>query len=132
MIRKSIAVCLVSLAAFAVTSPAARAQQNETVKRTVLQKSEFPDKMTTVMVQIDIAPNATVPRHTHPGVEVIYVAEGAMDLAHDGQPVQHLKAGESGINPPGVIHSVTAGPRGVKLVSTYVVEKDTPMATPAP
>ena len=34
-------------------------------------------------------------RHTHPGIEIGYVMEGEVDLMVEGQPAQHLKAGDS-------------------------------------
>jgi quercetin dioxygenase-like cupin family protein len=109
------------------------AQQPEPVKRTVLQKNDFPgDKMTTLLVQIEIAPNFVVAKHTHPGLETGLVQDGQVTLAVDGQPEKTVKAGESYTNPAAVPHIAKAGPQGVKLIATFVVEKDKPLATAVP
>jgi quercetin dioxygenase-like cupin family protein len=111
----------------------ALAQQPEPVKRTVLQKNDFPgDKMTTLLVLIEIAPNFVVARHTHPGIETGLVQDGQVTLTVDGQPEKTVKAGESYTNPAAVPHIAKAGPQGVKLIATFVVEKDKPLATAAP
>ncbi len=67
----------VAVAAVVAGVPAV-AQQPEPVKRTVLQKNDFPgDKMSTLLVLIEIAPNFLVAKHTHPGLETGYVQDGA-------------------------------------------------------
>jgi quercetin dioxygenase-like cupin family protein len=117
----------VAVAAVMAGAPAL-AQQPEPVKRTVLQKNDFPgDKMTTLLVLIEIAPNFVVAKHTHPGLET-----GLVTLTVDGQPEKTVKAGESYTNPAAVPHIAKAGPQGVKLIATFVVEKDKPLAAPAP
>src|ERR1700760_10970 len=109
------------------------AQQPEPVKRTVLQKNDFPgDKMTTLLVVIEIAPNFVVAKHTHPGIETGLVQDGQVTLTYDGQPEKTVKAGESYTKPAGVPHIAKAGPQGVKLIATFVVDKDKPLAAPAP
>jgi hypothetical protein len=56
---------------------AALAQQDEPIRRTELQRLDSPgDKMATLLMLIEIAPNALVPKHTHPGGEVGYVLDG--------------------------------------------------------
>ena len=122
----------VAVAAVMASAPAL-AQQPEPVKRTVLQKNDFPgDKMTTLLVLIEIAPNFVVARHTHPGIETGLVQDGQVTLTVDGQPEKTVKAGESYTNPAAVPHIAKAGPQGVKLIATFVVEKDKPLATAAP
>ncbi len=122
----------VAVAAVMASVPAV-AQQPEPVKRTVLQKNDFPgDKMSTLLVMIDIAPNFVVAKHTHPGLETGYVADGQITLTYDGQPEKTLKAGDSYTNPAGVPHIAKTGPQGVKLIATFIVDKDKPLAAPAP
>jgi quercetin dioxygenase-like cupin family protein len=122
----------VAVAAVMTGMPAV-AQQPEPVKRTVLQKNDFPgDKMSTLLVLIEIAPNFVVAKHTHPGLETGYVADGEVTLTYDGQPEKTAKAGESYTNPAAVPHIAKAGPQGVKLIATFVVDKDKPLAAPAP
>jgi quercetin dioxygenase-like cupin family protein len=122
----------VAVAAVMAGAPAL-AQQPEPVKRTVLQKNDFPgDKMTTLLVLIEIAPNFVVAKHTHPGLETGLVQEGQVTLTYDGQPEKTVKAGESYTNPAAVPHIAKAGPQGVKLIATFVVDKDKPLATATP
>jgi quercetin dioxygenase-like cupin family protein len=70
-------------------------------------------------------------RHTHPGEEVGYVLEGTLTLMVDGKPAQTVKAGESFFVPAGTIHDGKAL-AAVKVLSTHIVEKGQPLATPAP
>ena len=122
----------VAMAAVVAGVPAV-AQQPEPVKRTVLQKNDFPgDKMSTLLVLIEIAPNFVVAKHTHPGLETGMVTDGEVTLAVDGQAEKTVKAGESYTNPASVPHIAKAGPQGVKLIATFIVDKDKPLAAPAP
>ena len=89
MIRKI--VLGLTVAAFACTG-AALAQG---IKRTPLQKIDFPAGYTTVTAIAEIPAGGSAGRHTHPGVETGYVIEGEGDLIIDGQPTKHLKPGEN-------------------------------------
>jgi quercetin dioxygenase-like cupin family protein len=113
---------------------AGAAVQQEALKRTPLQKAEFPgDQWVTQTMLVEIAAGGMAPRHTHPGIEVTYVMEGEGDLLVDGQPDRHLKAGDSFQVPAGVVHAArNTGSVPEKLLVTYVVEKGKPLATPAP
>ena len=53
---------------------AAIAQQGG-IKRTPLQKVEFPDGYNTVTGIAEIQPGGSAGRHTHPGIETGYVLE---------------------------------------------------------
>jgi quercetin dioxygenase-like cupin family protein len=121
----------VAVAAVMMGIPAI-AQQPEPVKRTVLQKNDFPGDKTTLLVLIEIAPNFVVGKHTHPGIETGYVADGEVTLAIDGQGEKTLKAGDSYTNPAAVPHIVKTGPQGVKLIATFIVDKDKPLTTATP
>jgi quercetin dioxygenase-like cupin family protein len=72
--------------------------------------------------------------HTHPGDESGYVLKGSIILKTQGQPDRVLKAGDSFFNPRGAVHSVVALPTGEggMAVSSWIVDKDQPLATPAP
>jgi quercetin dioxygenase-like cupin family protein len=116
-----------------VTGVPAVAQQPEPVKRTVLQKNDFPgDKMSTLLVLIEIAPNFVIAKHTHPGLETGYVQDGQITLTVDGQPEKTFKAGDSYTNPAAAPHIAKTGPQGVKLIATFIVDKDKPLTAPAP
>jgi len=132
---------LVTAAFGAMTAPgAADAQQPaataaapvQTIKRTPLQRFDVPGtNYETVIGLAEVIPNASIGRHTHPGPESGYVLEGEMVLLIDGQPDKLIKAGESYQVPPGAVHDGKSGPKGAKVVATYVVEKGKPLATPA-
>jgi quercetin dioxygenase-like cupin family protein len=114
------------------TASLAQAQPVEPVKRTPLQKVELPgDRLVAIQALIEVAPNAVVERHSHHGVEMVYVLEGTIALDIDGQPSRLLKAGDSAVNPSGVPHGGRAGPQGARLTGTFIVDKDKPLATSA-
>jgi quercetin dioxygenase-like cupin family protein len=103
------------------------------IKRTPLQKIDFPAGYTTVTAIAEIPAGGSAGRHTHPGVETGYVIEGEGDLIIDGQPTKHLKPGESWAIPAGAIHDAkVTGDKPLKIMAIYIVEKDKPLATPAP
>jgi quercetin dioxygenase-like cupin family protein len=102
------------------------------IKRTPLQKIEFPKGYNIVTVVAEIPANTLAGRHTHPGVDTGYVLEGDATLLVEGKPDQALKAGDSYAVPSGVPHDVKTGAKGLKLMAVYVVEEGKPVATAAP
>jgi quercetin dioxygenase-like cupin family protein len=71
--------------------------------------------------------------HEHPGDEVGYIIKGSVIWKVRGQPDKTLKAGDSFFNPRGSVHSVVSADSGDSLViSTWIVDKGKPMATPVP
>jgi quercetin dioxygenase-like cupin family protein len=71
--------------------------------------------------------------HVHPGDEVGYVLKGTAIWKTQGQPDRTLKAGDSFFNPRGAVHSVAATEAGeVTVISTWIVDKGKPLATPVP
>jgi quercetin dioxygenase-like cupin family protein len=93
---------------------------------------EFPDNYVTVTAIAEIAAGATVARHTHPGVETGYVLEGESELFVKGEPARNLKAGDSFHVLREVPHYARNGDKPTKILVTYVVDKDKPLASPAP
>ncbi|HLX21725.1 MAG TPA: cupin domain-containing protein, partial [Usitatibacter sp.] len=90
-------------------------------------------KREVVMARAEIAAGASAGRHSHPGVEVGYVLEGTSEVLIDGEPPKIVKAGESYIIPEGKIHDARPiGDKGATVLATYIVDKDKPLATPAP
>jgi len=104
------------------------------IKRTVLQKVEFPDNYTTITAIAEVEPGMTAARHTHPGLETAYILEGEGDLKIEGQPERRVKAGDSFEIPAGTPHELhnTSSTKPVKVLSTYIIERGKPLATPAP
>jgi len=108
-------------------------QQTATIKRTPLQKFDAPGtNYETVIGIAEIVPDVNIGRHTHPGPESGFMLEGEMILMIAGQPDKTVKVGESYQVPPGAIHDAKTGPKGAKVIATYVVEKGKPLASPAP
>ena len=114
-------------------APGTRMQTTPGITRTVLHKTDFPgNQYATVLFLAEIAPGATVPRHTHPGVESAYVVEGEADFVMGTETPKHVKAGDSWQMPAGMPHAFRNGNQTTKLIITLVYEKDKPLASPAP
>lgn len=66
------------------------------------------------VVELNYAPNASAPStaashgpgHHHPGSVLVYVVEGSVRLAIEGEPVQVVRAGETFFEPPGAHHVI--------------------------
>jgi quercetin dioxygenase-like cupin family protein len=108
--------------------------QQAGLKRIVLQKGDTIDiaGREVVMSLNEAPPNFDVPRHTHPGTELSYVLEGGGTLFVEGDAPRELKPGDSFLVSAGKPHSGKVGPNGIKFVAVHVVEKDKPLASPAP
>jgi quercetin dioxygenase-like cupin family protein len=129
MIRK-IALGL-TVVAFACAGVAVA--QQAAIKRTPLQKAEFPEGYVTVSGIVEVPVGGSAGRHTHPGIEMGYLLEGEADLIIEGKPDQHLKAGDSYSIPAGVVHDAKVhGDKPLKALGIYVVDKTKPLASPAP
>jgi quercetin dioxygenase-like cupin family protein len=133
--RRGFAGCgLCALSGFAATPAAADSAPAPTagLKRTILQRTDGPTPgYETVLALVEIEPNATVARHTHPGVESTYVVEGQIEFLMDGQPPRTMSSGEGFQVPVAVPHAAKNGAKPARLSGTYVVEKGKPLASPA-
>jgi quercetin dioxygenase-like cupin family protein len=115
-----------------IVTIAAGAAYAQGIKRTPLQKVEFPDGYDTVTAIAEIPTGGASGRHTHPGAETGYVLEGELELVIDGKEPIKLKAGESYQIPPGAVHDAkTLGDKPLKVLGVYVVTKGKPLAEPA-
>ena len=96
--------------------------------RTDLQQHELsiPDRVV-IQNRVELAPEAPVVRHKHPGEEVIYVLEGTLEYSIDGQEPLTVSAGEALMVPAETVHSVkNVGDGHAQELATYVVEKGKP------
>ena len=127
--RGAVAAVLIGIAAIGSVSGASAA-----VHKTQLQSVDFPDPtFRTVTVRTVIDPGDQVKPHTHPGLEMAYVISGKGRLMRAGAPQRLLNAGDSFSMPEGTVHSVTnVGHSPLTIVSTYVVNRNKPLASPAP
>jgi quercetin dioxygenase-like cupin family protein len=101
-------------------------------KRVELQRHDLATPgREAVVTRAEFQPGATTPRHTHPGEELAYILEGEVVLEVEGKPAVTLKAGDTFFIPAGTVHSAkNPGKTAAAVLSTYVIEKDKPLATP--
>jgi quercetin dioxygenase-like cupin family protein len=108
------------------------ASPTPSIKRIPLQRFDVPGTAYETVIGIaEIAPNASIGRHTHPGPESGYVIEGGFELLIDGEAPRLLKAGDSYNLPPRIVHDAKSGPDGAKVIAAYVVERGQPLASAA-
>lgn len=127
--RGFIGCALCAAAGLAATQVAA---QTGGVTRRMLGSIDYPgDGKVSILMTIEIAPDAVIARHTHPGVESSVVMEGEVMLEIEGQPARTYKPGEGFQVPPGTPHGGRNGPAPARIAATFIVEKDKPLASPA-
>ena len=115
---------LLGLTVVAFAGAGAALAQQSGIKRTPLQKVDFPAGYNT---------GGASGRHSHPGAETGYVLEGELELVIDGKPPLKLKAGDSYQIPEGAVHDAkTSGDKPLKVLGVYVVKAGEPLAKPAP
>jgi quercetin dioxygenase-like cupin family protein len=122
---------LVPVGASAADAPAGTATGG--LKRKLLSQTDGPmPGYTTIIAEVTIEPGVTVARHTHPGIESGYLVEGELTLSIEGMPTRQLKPGDGFQVPVARPHAGDKnGPKRAIVVSTYVVEKGKPLASPA-
>jgi quercetin dioxygenase-like cupin family protein len=125
MLKKSFVALLV------VGSMTAAFAQAPAFKRTMLQTVELSIAgREAVTAKAELPVGVASGRHTHPGEELGYVLEGTVSMEIEGQS-KTIKAGEAFAIPSGKVHNATnAGTGQATIVSTYIVEKGKPLATP--
>ena len=123
---------LLGLTVVAVAGAGVAIAQQTGIKRTPLQKLDFPAGYNTVTAIAEVPAGGAAGRHTHPGAETGYVLEGELELIIDGQPPMKIKAGESYQIPEGAVHDAKAGDKPFKVLGVYVVKAGEPLAKPAP
>jgi quercetin dioxygenase-like cupin family protein len=103
------------------------------VTRKILSQSDGPTPgYVTIVVEATVEAGVPVARHTHPGIESAYVLEGGFELPIQGQPTRIMKPGDAFLIPPETPHAGgKPGDAKTKVLSTYVVEKGKPLASPA-
>ena len=73
-----------------------------------------------------------IPRHYHHGEEFLYVIGGSTVVSRPGVPDVTLSPGEGVRIAPGTVHWGTAGPDGVRAVSSWVATEGQPLRVPVP
>jgi quercetin dioxygenase-like cupin family protein len=104
---------------------------SDPIRRTILERFDVPDSnYETVIMHVEVMPQANTGLHTHPGFDAAYLLEGDLTVLERGQPAKMIRPGESWHVRPGVVHEVKAGQRAAKVLAMYVVEKGKPLASP--
>ena len=68
--------------------------------------------------------------HAHPGEEVGYIIAGQVEMMVQGRANAVLHAGDGFLIPPGTPHNARdLGPETGRMLSTYIVVTDQPVAT---
>lgn len=120
------------MTAFVVITLVSVAAQQAGFRRTLLQQADLSipgREAVTALAELD--PGAQSGRHTHPGEEIAYIAQGPVVLEVEGKPARTMQTGEAVTIPSGAIHNVrNTGSATAKVVANYVVEKGKPVATP--
>jgi len=94
------------------------------IDRTDLQEHDLsvPGRIV-IQNRVELGPAAPAFRHKHPGEEITYVLEYAID----GKPPKTYSAGEALMVPAETIHSVrNVGSGTAAELATYIVEKGKP------
>ncbi len=90
------------------------------------------DTREVVIGSAELAPGATLGRHSHPGDEFATVVQGSVEILFDGQSPKRVEAGEAFHNSRGVIHETrNAGQGPARLISTFIIDKGRPVLEPA-
>jgi quercetin dioxygenase-like cupin family protein len=126
----TVGLVLTTLLGAAVAMPTASAQQQQQgITRVDLQRHDIdvPGREA-IQVRVSFEPGAAFGRHRHPGEEIIYVLEGALEYEIEGRARVTLEAGDVLFIPTGTIHSArNAGSVKAAELATYIVEKDKPL-----
>lgn len=86
--------------------------------------------LTAVTVQLE--PGVTVPTHAHAGFVFVFVLEGTIVSQLNKNEIIEYKAGESWVELPGTIHSLTKNPSKTakaKLLAVFVAKEDAKLTT---
>ncbi|MDP1584660.1 MAG: cupin domain-containing protein [Bradyrhizobium sp.] len=113
------------------TLPAAQAHEVSLgdIKRTNLLRNDLSAAgREVIQVLVEFGPGVSAVRHSHPGEELVYVTEGALEYQLDGRPPLTVKAGEVLFIPHGTPHAVkNVGSVKAAEIATYIVEKGKPL-----
>ncbi|ANY19119.1 Cupin domain protein [Tsuneonella dongtanensis] len=85
-----------------------------------------------VVGDINLAPGAAIPRHRHAGEEFLYVIGGSATLSRAGEADLVLAAGDGVRIAPDSAHWGTAGPQGLRAISSWLLLPGRPLREAAP
>ena len=113
----------------ALTISASNEPKQHGIKRTDLQRHDLSAAgREVVQTRIDFDRHSSFGLHYHPGEEIIYVLEGALEYQVEGKGAVTLKAGDVLFIPAGTIHAAkNVGHSKAAELATYIVEKRKPL-----
>jgi quercetin dioxygenase-like cupin family protein len=99
------------------------------ITRDELRRADLTGKdMDVIVTIVTVPPGENLPRHIHPGEEVVYVLDGAMLELSDGSQRQ-FPTGAATINTRNVPHAgfKVAGDKALKMLTVHIVDKGKPV-----
>jgi quercetin dioxygenase-like cupin family protein len=121
----------IAIGAGALASHVAPAQAPGTTRTDLSRNDLSVPGREAIQVLVGFAPGVIAPKHKHPGEEIVYVVEGALEYALEGRPPVTLNAGDVLFIPAGTPHAVkNVGSGKAAELATYIVEKGKPLLTP--
>lgn len=88
-----------------------------------------------IVVRIELAPGASSPAHSHPGMVTGYVETGTLEFQIEGGPLLTLKKGDTFFEPPGSKHLVSRNPHATEktvAIAFIINPKGGPVSAPLP
>jgi len=135
-IRTVIAVICVALVISTAAAVCARDSEAQTATKNFEAAIPNVPGKSLVAVEVDYAPGAASPSHTHAKSAFIYayVISGAIESKVNAGETHIYRAGESWSEPPGAMHAVSRNAsktEPAKLLAVFVVDtNDRPLTTP--
>ncbi len=97
----------------------------------LLQRTELAEAkgMEAILILRELPPGGESGKHTQPGNEFVYIAEGSVIFEAEGKAPVTLKAGESFQTAAGEVHNVknASATAPGKAIAFYIAKKGTPM-----
>ena len=126
----------IALAALAVILAFA---QQPAAPRPVRMVQELPEMdgktLKVTVVEIDYAPGASSPAHSHPGPAFVYVLEGELESAIGSGPVTTYKPGQTFCEAPNGGHPVSRNAlpdKHTRFLAFLITDKGQPTSVPMP
>jgi quercetin dioxygenase-like cupin family protein len=92
----------------------------ETVREGLQRKIIHTDNLMNVLIDFSDGPwEEPEPPHSHPHEQTSYVAEGEILFLCEGEPDQHLKAGDMFAVPSGRPHTIQLLTKKARLVDSF-------------
>ncbi len=104
------------------------------VERKLLLKEAMPnlEGHDLTAVTVALSPGVMVPAHRHDGFVFVYVLEGIVQSQLDSAETETYHAGDSWVEPPGVLHTLTrnaSNEDSAKILAVFVAKSDARLTT---